>query len=50
MTSQSGQQKITIHIFSNISRSKDNQAMKLWSVNRIQEDFFASKIIQKMRH
>ena len=28
MTSQTGQQIITIHILSNISRSKDNQAMK----------------------
>ena len=29
MTSQTGQQIITIHILSNIARSKDNQAMKL---------------------
>ena len=28
MTSQSGQQTITIHILPNISRSKGNQAMK----------------------
>ena len=28
MTLQPGSQKITIHILSNISRSKDNQAMK----------------------
>ena len=28
MTSQAGQQIITIHILPNISRSKDNQAMK----------------------
>ena len=28
MTSQAGQQKITIHIFSNISRSKGNPTMK----------------------
>ena len=28
MTSQSEQQKIIVHIFSNISRSKDNQKMK----------------------
>ena len=28
MTSQTGQQIITIHILPNISRSKDNQAMK----------------------
>ena len=29
MTSQTGQQIITIHILSNIARSKDKQAMKL---------------------
>ena len=29
MTSQSGQQIITIHIFPNISRSKGNQSMKV---------------------
>ena len=29
MTSQTGQQIITIHILSNISRSKGNQTMKL---------------------
>ena len=28
MTSQRGQQTITIHILTNISKSKDNQAMK----------------------
>ena len=28
MTSQHGKQTIVIHIFPNISRSKDNQAMK----------------------
>ena len=28
MTSQTGQQVITIHIVSNMSRSKGNQAMK----------------------
>ena len=28
MTSQPGEQKISIHILTNISRSKDNQAMK----------------------
>ena len=29
MTSQLGKQTITIHILPNISRSKDNQAMKV---------------------
>ena len=29
MTSQTGQQIITIHILPNISRTKDNQEMKL---------------------
>ena len=28
MTSQTGQKIITMHVLSNISRSKDNQAMK----------------------
>ena len=32
MTSQPGQQTITIHILHNISRSKDNQVMKLGQV------------------
>ena len=32
MTSQPGQQTIAIHILPNISRSKDNQAMKFGQV------------------
>ena len=32
MTSQPGQQTITIHIFPNISRSKGNQAVKFGQV------------------
>ena len=48
MTSQAGQQIITIQILSNISRSKVNN--EIWSVNEIlREKFFSSKIIQKMR-
>ena len=47
MTSQAGQQIITIQILSNISRSKVNN--EIWSVNEIlREKFFSSKIIQKM--
>ena len=48
MTSQAGQQIITIQILSNISRSKVNN--EIWSVNKIlREKFFSSKIMQKMR-
>ena len=32
MTSQPGQQKITVHILPNISRSKSNQAMEFGQV------------------
>ena len=35
MTSQSGQQIITIHILPYTSRGKGNQAMEFWSVNKI---------------
>ena len=49
MTSQPGQQTITIHILPNICRSKGNQTMKF---NQVIEDnkrnIFSSKIIQKM--
>ena len=34
MTSQSGQQNIAIHILTNISRSKDNQAMKFCQLTK----------------
>ena len=50
MTLQPGQQTIKIHILPNIFQSKGNQTMKFWSFNRIlEETFFSSKIIQKMR-
>ena len=50
MTLQPGQQTIKIHILPNIFQSKGNQTMKFWSFNRIlEEKFFSSKIIQKMR-
>ena len=35
LTSQSGKQAIAVFMLPNISRSKGNQAMKFWSVNRI---------------
>ena len=50
MTSQPGEQAITIHRLLNISRIKGNRTMKIWSVNRIsQEKYFSLKIMQKMR-
>ena len=42
MTSQPGLQTIAIHILSNISQSEVNQII-------LQEKYFSSKIIQKMR-
>ena len=42
MTSQPGQQTITIQIWPNISCSKSNHTVK-------EEKYFASKIMQKMR-
>ena len=48
MTLQPGSQKITIHILSNISRSKDNQAMKFGQLGEYNTRF-SWKIIHKMR-
>ena len=42
MTSQPGLQTIVIHTLSNISQSEVNQII-------LQEKYFSSKIIQKMR-
>ena len=42
MTSHPGKQRITIHILLNISRIKDNQAMK-------SDQYFSSEIMQKMK-
>ena len=39
MTSQPGQQAITIHTFPNISRSKVNQAMKLGQLYNMRNTF-----------
>ena len=54
MTSQPGQQTITIHILPNISQyifiSKDNQTMKLGQlIEYIKRNIFSSKIMQKIR-
>ena len=35
MTSQPGLQTIAIHILPNISQSKGNQTIKIWSISRI---------------
>ena len=45
MTSQSGQQIITIHILPNISRSKGNQLIEY-----TKRTVFYSKTMQKMRY
>ena len=47
MTSQPGQQTITIHILPNISRSKDNQVMKLRQVIEDNKKTFLN-MMQKM--
>ena len=49
LTSQPGQQTITIHIFSNISRSKGNQTLKFGQAIEYNNKYFSSKIMQKMR-
>ena len=47
MTLQPGQQTITIHILPNISRSKDNQVMKLRQVIEDNKKTFLN-MMQKM--
>ena len=50
MTSQSGQQTVTIHIFPNISHSKSNQTMKSDQfIEYKKRNIFSLKIIQKMK-
>ena len=49
MTSQPGQQTITIYILPNISQSKSNQTMKLGELIEYNKKDFSSKIMQKMR-
>ena len=44
MTSETGQPIITIHIFSNISRSKGNQEMKFGQLIEY-EKYHSSKIL-----
>ena len=43
MTSQPGQQIITINIFPNIARSKENQTMKFVSQQNITREIFVFK-------
>ena len=49
VTSQPGQQMITIHALLNISRSKDNQTMKFGQVIEYTKRNIFFKIMQKMR-
>ena len=50
MTSQSGQQIISIPILANISQSKGNQTIKLGQlIEYNKRNFFSSKIMQRMR-
>ena len=51
MTSQTGQQIITLHILTKISRSKGKQSgNEIWSVNKIKrEKYFSPKIMEKMK-
>ena len=48
MTSQTGQQAIIIHILLNISRRKDNQAMKFGQFKKYSKDFFSLKFMERM--
>ena len=48
MTSQRGYQTTAIHILPNISRSKDNQAMKLGQlIEYIKKNIFLQKLCRK---
>ena len=49
VTSQPGQQMITIHALLNISRSKDNQTMKFGQVIEYTKRNIFFKIMQNMR-
>ena len=50
MTSHTGQQIITIHILSNISKSKPNQAMKFGQLIEYNvRNIFFLKVMKKMR-
>ena len=48
MTLQTGQQIITAHILSNISRSKSNQTMKLSQLIEYNKRNIFTKVIYKM--
>ena len=47
MTSQTGQQIITIHILSNISRSKGNQTIKFGQLIKYNRNIFIDKSYTK---
>ena len=47
MTSQSGQQTVTIHILPNISRSKGNQTMKFGQLIEYNRNVFIQKSCRK---
>ena len=50
MTSQPGQQTITINILPNVSQSKSSQTMKIGQViEHNNRNIFFQKIMQKMR-
>ena len=48
MTSLSGKLTITMHILHNITKSKNNQAVKIGQLRKKSEKYFPSKVIQKM--
>ena len=49
MTSQTGQQIITIHILLNIPKRKGNQAMKFGQLINYNRNICFSKIMQKIK-
>ena len=49
MTSEPGEQTVTVHISLNISQSKGNQPMKFSHVIEYSKKYFSSKIMQKVR-
>ena len=47
MTSQTGKKIITIQVLPSISRSKDNQAMKIGHLIKLRENNFSEKSCKK---
>ena len=47
MTSQTGKKIITIQVLPSISRSKDNQAMKIGHLIKLRENDFSEKSCKK---